>query len=861
VRSLRWWVWGGLAALIAAIAVVVFLPKSAPPPPPGIPLALAEERARRVSALEYDLSLAIPGNRAKPIDGRVVATFQLADTDGPLAFDFAQPADRVRGVRANNADVQAEIANGHVVIPRRALVKGANTVEIAFMAGDEALNRQDEFLYSLFVPARASLAMPVFDQPDLKAKWRLSLTLPPDWIAVSNAPQTGRAAASGTSGVIFDQTTPISTYLFAFAAGKFQVETADRQGRTFRMFHRETDAAKVARNRDAIFDLHARALEWLEAYTDIPYPFGKFDFVLIPSFQFGGMEHPGAVFYNANGLLLDPTATENEQLGRASLISHETSHMWFGDLVTMRWFNDVWMKEVFANFMAAKIVNPSFPKVNHELRFFLQHYPAAYGVDRTAGANPIRQELANLNEAGSLYGAIIYQKAPIVMRHLETLMGADTFRAGLREYLAGHQFGNATWTDLVAVLDKRTDVDLVAWSRAWVEERGRPRIDVTVADGNGTPQIALTASDPLGRNLVWPQTLSMAQGVAGRVVSADAPFSGTSTSVPIGSAGAPRWLLPTGGGLGYGDFVLDRANLDAIAAALPSIPDELTRGAALVTLWESMLEGRFPPAEMMKVLTTALPRETVELNLSQLLGYTRTAFWRFTAADDRPELAPRLEALLRAGLDRAATTSAKSAWFGTLRSVATTAPTIDWLTRVWRRDVKIPGLTLAETDETDLAFDLALRGVDGAERLLDAQLERITNPDRRARFAFVRPAVSSETATRDRFFESLKDVANRRRESWVLDGIGYLHHPLRAGTSRKHVRAALDLVREIQRTGDIFFPKRWADATLGGYQSVQTAAEVRAFIDALPPDYPQRLRWVLLSSADQLFRASKLLSQ
>jgi aminopeptidase N len=199
VRSLRWWVWGGLAALIAAIAVVVFLPKSAPPPPPGIPLALAEERARRVSALEYDLSLAIPGNRAKPIDGRVVATFQLADTDGPLAFDFAQPADRVRGVRANNADVQAEIANGHVVIPRRALVKGANTVEIAFMAGDEALNRQDEFLYSLFVPARASLAMPVFDQPDLKAKWRLSLTLPPDWIAVSNAPQTGRAAASGTS--------------------------------------------------------------------------------------------------------------------------------------------------------------------------------------------------------------------------------------------------------------------------------------------------------------------------------------------------------------------------------------------------------------------------------------------------------------------------------------------------------------------------------------------------------------------------------------------------------------------------------------------------------------------------------------
>ena len=153
----------------------------------------------------------------------------------------------------------------------------------------------------------------------------------------------------------------MSTYLFAFAAGRFQVEAAERNGRRFRMLHRETDAAKVARNRDAIFDLHASALDWLERYTGMPYPFGKFDFVLVPSFQFGGMEHPGSIFYNASSLLLDPSATTNQQLGRASLIAHETAHMWFGDLVTMRWFDDVWMKEVFANFMAAKIVNPIVP--------------------------------------------------------------------------------------------------------------------------------------------------------------------------------------------------------------------------------------------------------------------------------------------------------------------------------------------------------------------------------------------------------------------------------------------------------------------------------------------------------------------
>ena len=233
--------------------------------------------------------------------------------------------------------------------------------------------------------------------PDLKARYTLELTIPADWQSVANGAETSREASGNRVRIQYAETQPISAYLFAFAAGKFQLETAERNGRIYRLFHRETDAKKVARNRDVVFDLHASSLEWLEKYTAIPYPFGKFDFVAIPSFQFGGMEHPGAIFYNASSILLDESATENQMLNRASTIAHETSHMWFGDLVTMRWFNDVWMKEVFANFMAAKIVNPSFPRVNHELRFLIAHQPAAYEVDRTAGRRcgcrrPIRRD-------------------------------------------------------------------------------------------------------------------------------------------------------------------------------------------------------------------------------------------------------------------------------------------------------------------------------------------------------------------------------------------------------------------------------------------------------------------------------------
>ncbi len=844
----------------AAYTLVLRQSPAAPVAAPGIPLTLAEHRANRISNLRYDAAFDIPSERTAPIQAELTAAFDLRGSGEPLVFDFAQPADRVLRAVVNDQPLATpDVRDGHIIIPADNLAEGHNRVSFTFIAGDESLNRQEEFLYTLFVPARAHLAMPVFDQPDLKARWTMALTIPTEWNAVANGRELARQdAGSGRIRVDFAPTEPLPTYLVAFAAGRFQIEVGERNGRTFRMFHREPDAEKVARNRDAVFDLHASALAWLEDYTSIPYAFGKFDFVLIPSFQFGGMEHAGAVFYNASSLLLDPSATQNQHLGRASLIAHETAHMWFGDLVTMRWFNDVWMKEVFANFMAAKIVNPSFPEVNHDLRFLFSHYPAAYDIDRTDGANPIRQALDNLNDAGSLYGAIIYQKAPIVMRQLERLLGEEPFRDGLREYLRTHAMGNATWSDLIAVMDDRTPADLIAWSRAWVEERGRPRIVLTeqpAADGGAS--VMLQASDPAGRDLVWPQALTLTMGSGGTTVNTDVTMgeSGTATAaVPAGTlSDGARWILPTGGGLGYGDFVLPTDMLERLATDLPLIEDALTRGAAVVLLWESMLDGRLSAPHLLDTLLTAVDAEPDELNLSRQLSYLQATFWRFLSPGERAARGPRVEALLRKGLDAARGTSRRNTWFGALSGVATTPSTLEWMTAVWRREVRIPDLPLSEADETALAAALALRGID----VLDAQAARITNPDRRDRFAFVRPALSDSADVRRAFFESFADVEQRRREAWVLEAVGYIHHPLRAETSAPLVVPALGLVREIRDTGDIFFPKRWADAVLGGHQTPAVADAVRTFIADLPPDYPERLRWVLLASADPLFRAAR----
>ena len=851
---------GAAACLVLALAACAPPEREVMVPDSGIPITLAAERAAAIGDLSHELEFVVPGSVDEPVSGRIVSRMTLADASRPLVIDFAPESGTENAVHAlavNGRPAEFTTVNGHIVIPPSELEGGETAVAIDFTAGDRALNRGPDFVYTLFVPALAHTVFPVFDQPDLKARYSLRLTAPEGWTAVSNGAAVSESVDDGRVHVEYAETPPIPTYLFAFAAGRFQVERAERNGRAFRMFHRETDADKVLRNRDRVFDLHATALAELEAYTGIPYPFDKFDFVLVPAFQFNGMEHPGAVYYRDSSILLEQSATQGQRLRRASLIAHETAHMWFGDLVTMRWFDDVWMKEVFANFMAAKIVNPSFPGVDHDLRFLTAHYPAAYGVDRTAGTHPIRQELDNLDEAGGLYGAIIYQKAPIVMRQLESILGEDAFRAGVREYLADFRFGNAEWPDLIERLDERTAIDLAEWSRAWVEQPGRPRIE-TERGGDGAG-LAFLQSDPVqGRGLDWTQRIEALVGSVDDHRAVPVQLAGPRTEVDAPAAPPPDFVLPNGSGLAYGDVVLDAASRRYLLDRFTDFTEPLTRGAIWITLWEEMLGGRVPVGELMDAGLRDLAVEDTEQVAQLLLDGVRGLFWRYSTAASREEIAPRLERTLRAGIERSAASSMKAAYFSTFRSVVTTTGGVAFLERVWRGEESIDGLPLTETDETAVAEELALRSHPRAAGILEEQRERIQNADRQARFDFVVPSLSANADERNRFFDRLADPANREREPWVLDGLTHLNHPLRAEASLEHLRAGLEMLVEVRDTGDIFFPRNWMASQLAGHATPEAADIVRAFLAEQDPDYPPRLRRVILQAADPLFRAVEI---
>jgi aminopeptidase N len=498
--------------------------------------------------------------------------------------------------------------------------------------------------------------------------------------------------------------------------------------------------------------------------------------------------------------------------------------------------------------------------MDHDLRFLVQHYPPAYDVDRTEGTHPIRQPLDTLTDAGSLYGPIIYMKAPIALRQLELRMGDDVLRMGLRAYLRAYAFGHAGWPDLLAVLGRFATCDLMRWGHAWIEEAGRPTLTLEWRqDSRGAPGLILHQHDPLGRELEWPQRVRVLFGTAGSSSSVDVALEGASTQVPLPS-GTPRpaWALPSGGGLAYGLVALDPSTIAFLTQSLRELDDPLSRAAGLVTLWEAMLDGQLPPDRFFTTLLDAIEIETDELVLQWLLDQARTTFWRFTLPDARAGAAGRLERVIGTRLTRGST-SVRAALFTTLRSVALTPSCVEWLEAIWSRVRQVDGLPLSDVDETALALDLAIRLPDRAGAIMTVQTARTTDPDRRARLTFIAPAVSADAAVRAAFFHGLAAPEQRAREPWVLDAMRCLHHPLRASESSSLVRPALALVREVQRTGDIFFPKRWTDATLSGYQAKVVADDVRGFIDLLPEDYPHRLRRMLLASADPLFRAARLL--
>ena len=252
---------------------------------------------------------------------------------------------------------------------------------------------------------------------------------------------------------------------------------------------------------DKVLDEFTQSLKWMEGYTGVRPPFKEYNMAILPNYPFGGMENPGAFQLSERRIFLNKDASQDDELKRMELVAHETAHLWFGDIVHVNWQENLWMKEVFANFMSSKITRRQFERNEHEMNFINTYQTRAIAIDRTEGTHPIEQK-AELNHSNMLYDNIIYNKATVMMRMLEQTLGATNMQNGLRRFIQEKYFKDANWDELIDILDKENPAAGVRqFSEVWVKQKGMPIINTVYKDG----QIIVSQTDPFGRGLCWRQ--------------------------------------------------------------------------------------------------------------------------------------------------------------------------------------------------------------------------------------------------------------------------------------------------------------------------------------------------------------------
>jgi aminopeptidase N len=840
---------------------------------PGVSATLAARRRVQIADVRYALALTVgTGDSAS---GRVTVSFATRQA-GDVVLDFRGLALRSGAVNGTDwRDVRAAWNGHHVVVPASRVRRGPNTVTLDFTtpvasAGAAIIRTRDSadsstYLYTLLVPSDANLLFPCFDQPDLKARVRLTLTTPRAWTALGNGVRTRADTAGDVVTHTFAETRPLSTYLIAFAAGPWSVHTRAEVIRAGEAATPVSLYVRASRAREAESDtlvaMNARALRWLGTYFGVPYAFDKFDALLAPAFPFGGMEHPGAVFYNEESFIYRERPTASQLLGRQATTFHEVAHQWFGDYVTMRWFDDLWLKEGFATFMAARMQSELEPASNAWKSFYLRNKPVAYGTDATAGTTPVWQALANLDQAKSNYGPIVYNKAPSVLRQLEYLVGPAAFQRGVQAFLRTHAYGNATWQALLASIGTASGRDLTAWGRQWMLRPGMPvvRQELTVRDGRIT-RLALVqrpAQPALSGAGAWPLKVQLLLHYPGApAVRLPVELKGDTTVVAaaVGKP-APAFVFANDGDYGYALVLPDSASVAWLEQHVGEVQDDLLRALLWGAMWDLVRESQLDPRRYATMAMRALPTERDEQIAATLVGRLSTVVGRYADESTRNVLLPAIEPLfLRGAADSTTAYGMRKAQLDAYIGLARTPAALAQL-RQWLIGNSAAGLPLRAPTRWSIVTRLIARGAPDAEALVAEERRRDATTEGQ-RQAFVAQAAQPDSAVKAALFTRWFADASLNEE-WVTSSLRAFHDTDQQLLTRRYLTPALDTLPWIQQHRRIFFLGSWLSATIGG----QSDAEALLLLDrwlAAHPTLATDLRQKILQARDELERTVRI---
>lgn len=586
---------------------------------PSLTMAEARQRAEllRVQAYELDVDLTGASGADRFRSTTVIRFAANADT---ATFVEVRPG-RLESARLNGAELDPEsLVDGR--LPLTGLREQNELTVIAEFGYSRSSAGMHRFVDpadgNTYVYAQPSIAeapgfMACFDQPDLKAPVRLRVTADPQWWVRSN----GAGSLTDEGVWEFAPTAPLATYLITLAAGPYHGFQAEHDGIPLGLFARASLAERLSQQAGELFELTAACLDRYHRLFGVRYPFEKYDQVFAPEFSWGAMEFPGCVLIR-DELVFRGSATDAERQRRAVLVAHEMAHMWFGNLVTMRWWDDLWLNESFADYLGWRVVSEATQ---------WRHAWAGYGIGRKVWGSAADQrptthpvaatEVPDTDAALSNFDGISYAKGSAVLRQLVAWVGEEPFWTGLRRYFDAHRFGNATLADLLRSLSEASGQDLSGWADQWLRRSG---VDLlwpeAVTDTDGHYQQVLLHREPADPEAARPHRLWVAayREDGDTLLRRDRalvdlePTNGR-TAV-TGLTGAPAGLLVINDGdLTYAKTRLEPPAVEALAVTLPRVADPVARVLLWRSAWDACRDAQLPAGRLLAVAVAALRAE------------------------------------------------------------------------------------------------------------------------------------------------------------------------------------------------------------------------------------------------------------
>lgn len=616
-----------------------------PPESTGVPVsqrpaldqlsqADAQARKDRIGKVDYTLDIDLV-NQADAFGGIAEIRFDLRLAGAPLTVDFT--GGTVESVNVNGNEVSPDYNGYFITLPESALLTGANTVTISYRhpysqdgAGLHRFTDPEDgntYLYTYLWPYYANRLFPSFDQPNLKASYELSVLAPPGWHVVSTAREDSFSGEGPNQRWHFPRTQPFSTYVFSLHAGPYAVWEDQAGDIPIRLLARQSLAPYVAV--EEWLATTQAGLAHYQRYFDIPYPFGKYDQLIVPDFLIGAMENVAAVTFAESYVDRGATSRFNSQR-RAQTILHEMAHMWFGDLVTKDWWNGLWLNESFATLMSAIAVAQAteFTDLWHD--FYLTENLAAIRADNSAWAHPIEMPVASTNDFFDVFDDITYDKGASVLNQLSHYIGEENFRLGVSAYLKQHAWGNTQLDDFIGALSAQSGIDLGGWADDWLNHAGVNTLSARFACVGGViSRFAILQSAPEEFPTLRSQRVQLGLFGAGADGGIDTlaviPVVVSDAETPVPEAvgrECPTLVLPNYQGWGYTEIDLDELSMRSLIEddAMERIDDPQLRSMFWTGLMTASEEGSLDNALLLQRMIDSLAVEANDRVMRQLLG-------------------------------------------------------------------------------------------------------------------------------------------------------------------------------------------------------------------------------------------------